>query len=117
MKKAMLMAMAMFISGCSIFPPYREWSKKWDGKAKLAEAKYSRQVIIEQAEAERQAAEALAAAIRTVGEAAKKYPEYRNQMFIQSFGEALKEGKIKQIIYVPTEGNIPILEATRMQKQ
>ena len=46
-----------------------------------------------------------------MGEAAKKYPEYRQQEFINSFGIALKDGKIQQIIYVPTEANVPIMES------
>ena len=41
----------------------------------------------------------------------KKCPEYRQQEFINSFGAALKDGKIQQIIYVPTEANIPIMES------
>ncbi|WP_312307640.1 hypothetical protein [Acinetobacter variabilis] len=45
------------------------------------------------------------------GQAAKDYPEYRKQEFIGAFGEALREGRIQQIIYVPTEANIPIVEA------
>ncbi len=48
-----------------------------------------------------------------MGEAAQKYPEYRQQEFIGAFGEALKSGTISQIIYVPTEANIPIMEAGR----
>ncbi|MDA4958584.1 hypothetical protein PGK18_18785, partial [Acinetobacter baumannii] len=52
-----------------------------------------------------------AEAIQTIGKAAKDYPEYRNQEFIGAFGEALRDGKIQQIVYVPTEANIPVLEA------
>jgi len=68
-------------------------------------------VIVTQADAERDAAKARAEAIAIMGEAAKKYPEYRTQEFIGAFAEALKEGKTNQIIYVPTEANIPVLEA------
>lgn len=94
-------------------PHYRVWQQEMAGKARLAEATQSRQILIEQARAEKEAALLQAAAIQIMGEAAKKYPEYRQQEFIGAFGEALKAGKINQIIYVPTEGNIPILEAGR----
>jgi hypothetical protein len=36
-------------------------------------------------------------------QAAQDFPEYRTQEFIGAFAEALKEGKIAQIMYVPTE--------------
>ena len=90
---------------------YSVWSMEMQGKAKLAESTQSRQIQVEQAKAEKDAAVYTAEAISIVGEAAKKYPEYRQQLFIQGFSEALQEGKINQIIYVPTEANVPILEA------
>lgn len=94
-------------------PRYSVWQQEMAGKARLAEATQSRQILIEQARAERDAAALQAEAIKIMGEAAQKYPEYRKQEFIGAFGEALKAGKINQIIYVPTEANIPILEASR----
>lgn len=92
-------------------PQYSVWQQEMAGKARLAEATQSRQILIEQARAEKEAAILQAEAIKIMGEAAQKYPEYRKQEFIGAFGEALKAGTISQIIYVPTEANIPILEA------
>ena len=92
-------------------PIYSVWQQSYSGRATLAKAEQTRQVIVTQAQAEREAAKARAEAIAIMGEAAHKYPEYRQQEFIGAFAEALKEGKIEQIIYVPTEANIPILEA------
>ena len=90
---------------------YHVWSMEMRGKALLAEAAQTRQILIETAKAEKEAAVERAEAIKIIGDIAKKYPEYRNQEYIMAFGEALKEGRIHQIIYVPTEANIPILEA------
>ena len=45
---------------------------------------------------------------------AQKYPEYRQQEFIGAFAEAIQSGQVEQIIYVPTEANIPIVEAGRV---
>ncbi len=56
-----------------------------------------------------------AEAIKIVGQAAKDYPEYRNQEFIGAFAHAIQDGRISQIIYVPTEANIPITEARRLK--
>lgn len=97
-------------------PVYSVWQQEMAGKARLAEATQSRQILIEQARAERDASALQAEAIKIMGEAAQKYPEYRKQEFIGAFGEALKAGKINQIIYVPTEANIPIMEASRNGK-
>lgn len=92
-------------------PVYSVWQQEYSGRAMLAKAEQTRQVIVTQAKAEREAAQARAEAIAIMGEAAHKYPEYRSQEFIGAFAEALKDGTINQIIYVPTEANIPILEA------
>jgi regulator of protease activity HflC (stomatin/prohibitin superfamily) len=72
-------------------------------------------VLVTQAQAEKDAAVLRAEAIQIVGQAAKDFPEYRQQEFIGSFADALREGKIQQIIYVPTEANIPIIEAGKRQ--
>ena len=95
---------------------YSVWSMEMQGKAKLAEATQSRQIQIEQARSEREAAVLRAEAIAIVGKAAKDFPEYRLQEFLGAFAEALKEGNINQIMYVPTEANIPITEATRIRQ-
>lgn len=92
-------------------PYYRVWSQEMRGKAALAEAKQSKMIQTEQARAELESAQLRAQAVKIMGQAAKDYPEYREQEFIGAFGEALREGNISQIIYVPTESNLPILEA------
>ena len=97
-----------------LYRHYSVWSMEMQGKAKLAEASQSRQIQIEQAKAEREAAVLRAEAIAIVGKAAQEYPEYRTQEFMGAFAEALKEGNIDQIMYIPTEANIPITEANRL---
>lgn len=92
-------------------PLWNVWSEKLSGEAALAKANQTRQIIVTQAKAEEEAAEHRAKAVAIMGEMAKKYPEYRQQEFIGAFADALHNGKIHQIIYVPTEAGIPILEA------
>ena len=107
--------MLIFIIACMFaYPLYNVWQQGLSGKAALERAEQTRKVLIVQAQAEKEAAKERAEAIKIVGQAAKDYPEYRLQEFIGAFGEALHQGKISQIIYVPTEGNIPIVEATRL---
>lgn len=88
-----------------------EIEKEYMGKAVLAEAEHSRMARVEAAEAEKEAAALTAEAIEIVGEAAQEYPEYRQQEFYLALGEALKEGQIDQILYLPTEASLPITEA------
>ncbi len=124
---------AVFATGCALFigmlfgvgagwAKYRLWKAEYtgraleiemeyNGKAILAEAEYSRQTRVESARAENESAQLTADAIKIVGEAAQKYPEYRQQEFYLSLGEALKEGKIQQVIYLPTEAGLPVTEA------
>lgn len=95
---------------------YQVWSAEMTGKARLMEASQSKQIMIETAKAEVEAATLRAKAIEVIGQKAKEYPEYRMQEFIGAFGEAVNNGKINTIIYVPTEANIPIMEAGRLTK-
>ena len=104
---------ALGLGGYFVVKHIKVWGMEQDGKALLAQAEQTKKIMIETAKAEKESAQLKADAIKILGETAQKYPEYRNQEFINAFGEALKEGKIQQIIYVPTEANIPILEATR----
>lgn len=107
-----VVAIVLFIASLFwIFPVWNVWAEGLSGEAALEKAEQTKLIMIETAKAEKESATYRAAAIEIMGEAAKKYPEYRQQEFMQAFGEALREGNISQVIYVPTEANIPILEA------
>ena len=101
----------LIVIAMALYPKYRVYSQELRGQAALAEAKSSKQVQVEQARGELESSKLRAEAIEIIGKAAQDYPEYRNQEFIGAFGDALRSGDIEQIIYVPTEANIPILEA------
>lgn len=83
------------------------------GEAELRRAEQNRQIQVQQAQAERDAAELRAEAIGIVGQAAKDYPEYRYQEFLGAFAEALNNGAVQKLVFVPTEAAIPITEAGR----
>lgn len=109
-----LFSLAVLILACLwAWPKYGVYRQHLEGEAKLRRSEMEKQIIIEQAKAEVEAAKLRAQAIEAVGGAAQKYPEYRTQEFIGAFAEALKEGNVQQIIYVPTEANIPIIEARK----
>lgn len=108
--------MLLLVGGMWGCPKYNVYSQEMSGKAELARADQSRQILVTQAKAEMEAAQLRADAIKIVGQAAQDFPEYRQQEFLGAFAEALKDGKMSQIIYVPTEANIPLMEASRLQK-
>ena len=107
----------ILVIGMIGFPLYNVWQKGLEGEANLKKAEQEKLIQITQAKAELESSQYRAKAIETIGEMAKKFPEYRQQEFIGAFAEALKEGTIQQIIYVPTETNIPILENSRQIKE
>lgn len=111
-----LTTLSLLILAASLWaaPTYKVWQQEMAGKAVLAEASQSRQVQVEQAKAELESSKIRAEAIAVIGEAAKAYPEYRQQEYMAAMGEALSNGSIEQMIYIPTEANLPITEASRL---
>lgn len=102
------------------WPQYKVYSQEMTGRAALARAEQDRQIRVREAQAEYDAAEMLAAAeIRRaegVAEANRIVAEglggpdgYLRYLYI----DMLKNDSGKQIIYVPTEATLPILEAGR----
>lgn len=101
------------------FPQYNVWRKELAGKADLREAEWNRQIRIKEAEAEKEAAIALAQAEierakgvaeanRIIGASLADNEAYLRYLWVQGLQDGTSE-----VIYVPTEANLPILEATR----
>lgn len=100
------------------YQTFRVYSAGQAGKAELAQAEYNRQIIVRQAQAKKDAAtlEAEAEVLRADGVAKANAivagglggPEgYLRYLYIHM----LSENTDKQIIYIPTEAGLPILEA------
>lgn len=99
------------------YPFYKRWSRDMRGQATLREAEWTRKIRIEEAKAEQEAAKALAAAEierakgvaeanRIIGESLTGNEAYLRYLWIQG----LQDGS-SEVIYVPTEAGLPILEA------
>ena len=112
---AILGAVGLF--GC---PSYNVYSQEMSGRAKLVEAQSSRQIAVLEARAKLESAKSLAAAevIRAEGAAKANRilqdslggPEgYLRYLQIQAI-----DAKDASVIYVPTEGGLPVTEAGRM---
>lgn len=67
-----LVALGMW--GC---PTYGVWQQGKSGEARLKRAEQEKQILVEQARAEVEAASLRAEAIMIIGQAAKDFPEYR----------------------------------------
>ncbi len=102
---------------------YNVWSSKKSGEAQLAEASFSRQIAVKEADAKAAAAVELAKAeiIRAhgvaqankiIGDSLNHNESYLRYLWIQTL-----DSQNNKVIYVPTEANLPILEATRLHKK
>ena len=91
------------------YPNYLVWQQGKQGEAALAKATQDRQIKVQEAEAELEAAKKQAEANRILGESVRAYPEAMEQKWV----EAIKETK-NQVIYLPTEASVPVTEAGRM---
>jgi len=117
----------MFIVGMIIIgmigcPQYNVYKKELDGKAEFKRAEQNRRIKIEEGKAKYEAAKFLAKAEverakgvskanKIIGTSLKNNEAYLRYLWIMG----LHDGK-SETIYIPTEANLPILEATRRNK-
>lgn len=103
-----------------IVPNYSVWQQQKVGEAELARAEQSRQIAVQEAKAKLDSAEMLAQAEvkraegtakanQIIGESLKNNEAYIHWLWV----EAIKDSK-DQIIYIPTEANVPITESSRL---
>ena len=103
-------------------PQYHVYQQRLSGAAKLAEAESSRQVAIQEAhakmesskmlaQAEIERAKGVAEANRIIGDSLRENEAYLKYLWISGL-----ESNNPTVIYVPTETNLPILEASRHVK-
>lgn len=109
--------------GAFIVPMLKPWWASQTGKAELAQAEQNRQIAvleatarkesaIQLAQAEIERAKGVAEANRIIGDSLHGNEDYLRYLYIQGISEGDHD---KQIIYVPTEAGLPILEAGRLE--
>lgn len=112
---------ASIYGGCAIAPRYKVWKQGKEGEAILAHAKYSREVAVAEAQAKMESAvllakaevsraEGVAQANEIIGKSLKDNESYLHYLWIT---EVAGKDIDKTVVYIPTEANIPILEASR----
>lgn len=110
---------AIGMYGC---PKYNVYSSRMAGEAMLAHAQASKEVAVAEAKAKNESAELLAQAEvkraygvaqanKIIGDSLKGNDAYLRYLWI----DKLDSGQ-GQVIYVPTEAGLPILEAGRIKK-
>lgn len=101
----------------TVAPVYNVWSKELSGKADLKEAEWSRQIAVQEAQArlesskldaqsEVERARGVAEANEIIGDSLKNNTAYLTWRWIEGLHDEHTD-----VIYVPTEGNVPIMEA------
>jgi hypothetical protein len=109
--------MAIVLICMTGYPMYNVYSARKAGEAMLAHAQSSKEVQVAEAKAKMESAsyEAQADTIRAhgvarsnqiIGQSLKNNKEYLQWLWIDHIEKA-------NVIYVPTEANLPIMEATR----
>jgi regulator of protease activity HflC (stomatin/prohibitin superfamily) len=118
----------MFLLGLIILgmwgcPQYTVYEQRLLGESELAKANYSKQTKVQEAiatqesashlaDAEIERARGVAQANKIIGTSLKDNEAYLRWLYI----EALKEKQGTEVIYVPTEAGLPILEAGKRAK-
>lgn len=116
---SILMLISLIVLLLVFVPKYRVWQKELRGKADLKEAEWNRQIKVQEAKALMESAEyaataeitrakGVAAANEIIGQSLNNNEAYLRYLWINGL-----QTNEMQVIYVPTEANLPILEATR----
>lgn len=96
-------------------PTYTVWQQNMAGRARLAEAEYSKQIMLIEAEmnlaAEELNALAEVARARGAAEAMEIVQGNLTEMYIRYLWVRQMSFNDATVVYVPTEANLPILEA------
>lgn len=102
-----------------VIPWYNVWSQEMEGKAEFAKAEQNRKIKIEEAkanlEAEKLNAQAEVERAKGAAEATRIEngsitPTYIQYLWVRQQSDLSD----KTVIYIPTESNLPLLEASRL---
>lgn len=105
------------------YPKYQVYSSDLAGQAQLKEAESNRKIIILEAEAQKESAALLAEvevtrakgvaeANKIIGDSLKNNESYLRWLWINNMKETNND-----VIYIPTEAGLPILEAGKRVKK
>ena len=107
----------LLFTGCNFWPPYTIWEQKQAGEAELARADSTRRIAVLEAQAifdsstlkakaEVERAKGVAEANKIIGDSLRNNESYLRYLWVTNMTNTSKD-----TVYIPTEANIPILEA------
>lgn len=103
-------------------PLYSVWQQEMAGKAEMAKAEQNRKILIEEAkarlEAEKLNAQAEIERAKGMAEAMKLEngtlnSTYNQYLFIRTLEKLADKGDLPQIIYMPSEGLLPVMDVSK----
>ncbi|MFJ1330692.1 hypothetical protein [Capnocytophaga canimorsus] len=106
-------------------PIYNVWQQEMAGKAEMAKAEQNRKILIEEAkarlEAEKLNAQAEIERARGMAEAMKiengtLNSVYNQYLFIRTLEKLADKGNLPQIIYMPSNGLVPVMDVSKKEK-
>jgi len=106
-------------------PMYNVWQQEMAGKAEMAKAEQNRKILIEEAkarlEAEKLNAQAEVERAKGMAEAMKLEngtlnSTYNQYLFIRTLEKLADKGDLPQIIYMPSEGLLPVMDVSQKAK-
>ncbi len=114
-----IIIVVLLMAGC---PRYTVWSQGMSGKAELRRANWNKQVQVQEAKGKKDAAilladaevnraKGVAKANKIIGNSLNNNEAYLRYLWIDNL-----QNEHNQVIYVPTEANLPILEANRLNQ-
>src|SRR5690554_7502836 len=106
-------------------PTYKVWQQEMEGKAEMAKAEQNRKILIEEArarlESEKLNAQAEIERARGMAEAMKiengtLNATYNQYLFIRTLEKIADKGSLPQIIYIPSDGLLPVMDVKKSEK-
>jgi len=103
-------------------PTYNVWQQEMAGKAEMAKAEQNRRILVEEAKARLEAEKlnAQAEIERAKGMAEAMSIEngtlssiYNQYLFIRTLEKLADKGNLPQIIYMPSEGLLPVMDVSQ----
>ena len=121
-RKILMYLVIVLLTNCKMvgacYPPINIWVAENEGKAELERSRYSKQVQVEEAQGKLDASELLnqaeihrakgtAEANKILGDSLKNNEAYLRYLWIDNLKNS------DNLIYIPTEAGLPLLEAKR----
>jgi regulator of protease activity HflC (stomatin/prohibitin superfamily) len=118
----LILAIIILWGMSALYSEYSVWSMAKEGESELAKADWDRQIAVKEAnakmesavllaKAEIERAKGVAQANKIIGDSLKGNEDYLRYLWIDHL-----QNEHNQVIYIPTEANLPILEANRLKK-